>query len=173
MVNLKIANCDITRLGVDVIVNAANPTLRGGGGVDGAIHLAAGPRLKDACLESLAAAGKSRLAPGEAMITPGFNLEADYIIHTVGPVYDRVEDPHSILANCYKNSLDLAKKNSLKSIAFPGISTGVYGFPKDEALEVIEEIFSDYDFGSIDRVVLAYFSDKDVDLALDYLDGLF
>ena len=121
---------DITELDCDCIVNAANRSLLGGGGVDGAIHRAAGPQLLEACK-------KLKGCPtGEAKITPGFNLPARYVIHTVGPVFaGKGQDPID-LANCYWNSLELAKAHEAKSIAFPCISTGVYGYPHRQAAMV-------------------------------------
>lgn len=114
---------DITLEGVEVIVNAANNALRGGGGVDGAIHRAAGPGLMSACREI------GNCSTGSAVITPGYNLAAPYVIHTVGPVYaDSADDP-LLLASCYSQSLKLAMEHKLRTIAFPSISTGVYGYP--------------------------------------------
>ena len=128
---IAIVEGDITRLEVDAIVNAANSSLLGGGGVDGAIHRAAGRALYDAC-KTLGGCDT-----GEAKITPGFNLPARYVIHTVGPVWgggERGED--RLLAACYRNSFALALEHGLASIAYPAISTGAYGFPPDRAASI-------------------------------------
>ncbi len=125
---LHVKQGDITREDSDAIVNAANTTLLGGGGVDGAIHRAAGPGLINECR------GLGGCKPGEARITGGYNLKARHVIHTPGPVYRGGKNGEAvILANSYRNSLSLAKQNCLKSISFPAISTGVYGYPLEEA----------------------------------------
>jgi O-acetyl-ADP-ribose deacetylase len=152
---IELLEADITTLDVDAIVNAANRTLLGGGGVDGAIHRAAGPELKAAC-RLLGGCGT-----GDAKITPGFRLKARYVIHTVGPVWEGGgAGEESLLASAYANSLALAKAHQLRSIAFPAISTGVYGFPADRAAEIAvgtiaERLRGDPHFS---RVVLCCYS---------------
>lgn len=155
---------DITQLDVDAIVNAANNSLLGGGGVDGAIHRAAGPALLEECRTL------NGCETGEAKITKGYNLKARHVIHTVGPVYSGKEDDAVKLANCYRNSLDLAKANDLHSIAFPAISTGVYGYPKKDAATVALgtirkwlEDHADYEM----KVIMSCFDQATHDLYLE------
>ena len=139
MQSIRIVNGDITELEVDAIVNAANATLLGGGGVDGAIHQAAGPELREYC------AGLGGCRTGEAKITPGFKLPAKWIIHTVGPVWQGGgQGERGLLAACYRNSFELALEHGVCSIAFPAISTGVFGFPKPEAARVALHVMAQY-----------------------------
>jgi O-acetyl-ADP-ribose deacetylase (regulator of RNase III) len=121
---------------VDAIVNAANEAMLGGGGVDGAIHQAAGPELLQACRQIPALTPGVRCPTGEARITPGFRLPAEYVIHTVGPVFQMVEDPAERLLAAYQQSLRLANEYGLESIAFPAISCGAFGYPLEEAAQV-------------------------------------
>jgi O-acetyl-ADP-ribose deacetylase (regulator of RNase III) len=152
MPGIRIVRGDITRLGVDAIVNAANERMLGGGGVDGAIHRAAGSRLLDACRAIPEVRPGVRCPTGESRITPGFSLPARHVIHTVGPVWrgGRNGEPQ-LLSRCYQSSLTLAAEHGLRTIAFPAISCGVYGYPLDAAAATaVREIRS---FGSGPRTV--------------------
>ncbi|MFP3980992.1 MAG: O-acetyl-ADP-ribose deacetylase [Desulfobacterales bacterium] len=148
---------DITKLVVDAIVNAANQSLKGGGGVDGAIHRAAGPQLLDECRKL------GECPTGEARITRGYNLDAKYVIHTVGPVYSGKPQDAELLAACYKNSLRLAAENGVRTIAFPAISCGVYGYPVNEAAKVAVETTIEFlkNNSSIEKVIFLLFSEQD------------
>lgn len=131
---------DITREDVDAIVNAANRSLLGGGGVDGAIHRAGGPEILTACKELRATRYPHGLPVGQAVITPGGQLGARHVIHTVGPVYGHHDGQEAqLLAACYENSLAIAAEHALRTIAFPAISTGIYGYPREEAAVVVNE----------------------------------
>lgn len=151
---IEVLQGDITRLAVDAIVNAANPTLLGGGGVDGAIHRAAGPELREECVKL------GGCQTGEAKITKGYRLPAKWVIHTVGPVWrGGTNNEDEFLAQCYRNSLALAVAHGARTVAFPAISTGAYGFPLERATriavrEVVEFLKSDR---SLERVVFVCF----------------
>lgn len=155
---IRVVRADITTLDVDVIVNAANERLLGGGGVDGAIHRAAGPELEAYCRTL------GGCPTGEARITPGFKLSARWIIHTVGPIWQgggRNED--GLLASCYRNSLELARANGARTIAFPSISTGVYGYPKDRAARIAVAVMREHT-AHFEPIIACCFSAADREL---------
>ena len=148
---------DITKIGskADAIVNAANESLLGGGGVDGAIHRAAGPELLKECITL------HGCKPGEAKVTKGYNLMCPYIIHTVGPIYYLDRSPKETLTNCYLNSLKLADALNLESIAFPSISTGAYGYPFEEAVNIMINTICDYRSNSVKKVYICIYPNKE------------
>jgi O-acetyl-ADP-ribose deacetylase len=156
MERIQIIQGDITRQKVDAIVNAANNSLLGGGGVDGAIHRAAGPALMEECRTL------GGCATGAAKITRGYNLAASWVIHTVGPVWrGGLQGEDDLLADCYRNSLQLARENRIPSIAFPSISTGAYGFPIERASRIAAREISDFlERNSIPEKVLFVCFDK-------------
>lgn len=160
---------DITRMKVDAIVNAANTSLLGGGGVDGAIHRAAGPELLTECRTI------GGCPTGEARITRGYRLPARHVIHTVGPVYHGRPGDRSLLASCYRNSLNLAAQHGIESIAFPAISCGVYGYPIADACRVAVDTTIEWlgaGTSGIRQVVFVLFSEADCRVYTDYISSL-
>ncbi|WP_109123753.1 O-acetyl-ADP-ribose deacetylase [Dyella sp. C11] len=169
--NIEIITGDITRLNVDAIVNAANPSLLGGGGVDGAIHRAAGPRLLQACRAIPEVAPGIRCPTGEARVTPGFDLPARYIIHTVGPIWQGGNSGEpALLASCYRQSMTLAMQYDVDAIAFPAISCGVYGYPPELASHVALRSLLEAPEGGPSQVQICCFSDAMADLWLAALN---
>lgn len=156
---IEIITSDITGLDVDAIVNAANCSLLGGGGVDGAIHRAAGRELLEACRKF------NGCKTGEARITPGFKLPAKFVIHTPGPVwYGGRRNEAELLKNCYLNSLALAKENNCRTIAFPCISTGVYHFPKEQAAKIALETVLSNLTAPVEKVIFCCFAESDAEI---------
>ena len=169
LLKIEIIKGDITKLTVDAIVNAANSTLMGGGGVDGAIHRAGGPAILEQCKQIVAEQGYCKT--GKAVMTTAGNLPAKYVIHTVGPIWSGGHACEGIkLANCYKNSLQLAVEHGVKSIAFPGISTGVYGFPKDLAAHISLDTIVGFlqTESSVEKVYLVCYDDENFELYTKY-----
>ncbi len=165
---LEVMQGDITQLDVDAIVNAANTSLLGGGGVDGAIHRAAGPGLLEECRTL------GGCPTGEARITGGYNLAARHVIHTVGPVYSGKPRDKTLLTGCYQNSLQLAADNNLTSVAFPAISCGVYGYPIAEACKIAVDTTCTFlkKKPSIAKVIFMLFSPSDLKLYQAYIRSL-
>ncbi len=160
MGQIKIIKGDITKLSCDAIVNAANSSLLGGGGVDGAIHRAAGPELLAECRTL------HGCRTGEAKITKGYNLPARFVIHTVGPIYyeHKPEEAEAFLTSCYENSLKLAKERGLKTLAFPLISAGVYGYPQREAIKVAIETMKLHQ-DEFEEITLVLFGEREYGFA--------
>ena len=158
MTNIKVIKGDITLASVDAIVNAANPVMLGGGGVDGAIHRAAGKQLYEEC-KAVAAKDGIRCPTGEARITKAGNLDASYVIHTVGPKYYIDSDPEKMLRSAYKNALQLALQYHCKSIAFPAISCGVYGYPVQQAAKIALDVCTQDDYRELQILFYLYNDD--------------
>jgi len=162
MERIELIRGDITKIKVDAIVNAANTSLLGGGGVDGAIHRAGGKAILEDCYKIRERQGGCKT--GEAVITTGGDLPAKYVIHTVGPVWSKSnsQKAEQLLANAYRNSLKVAIENSIETIAFPNISTGVYHFPKSEAAEIAVKTVNDFLMGNqqLKQVIFACFDDE-------------
>lgn len=160
---LTVIQSDITTIKADAIVNAANSSLLGGGGVDGAIHRKGGEAILDACRAIRAKQGKCNT--GEAVITTAGNLPATYVIHTVGPVWNNGgKEKEELLRNCYINSLKLAKENGVKRIAFPNISTGIYKFPKNIAARIAVETVKNFNQDQIEKIIFVCFDQENFEL---------
>lgn len=156
---IELIKGDITKIHAGAIVNAANSSLLGGGGVDGAIHRAGGPKILEECREIRNTQGKCK--PGEAVVTTAANLPAKYVIHTVGPVWNGDEEKSSLLlANCYKSSLKLAESLGVKIIAFPNISTGIYKFPKERAGKIALHEIRNFQSDIIEKVIFVCFDSE-------------
>lgn len=169
---IEVLKGDITKVTVDAIVNAANSSLLGGGGVDGSIHRAGGKAILEECKKIVARQGGCET--GEAVITTAGNLDAKFVIHTVGPIWSGGQKNEAEkLANCYKNSLQLAIENNCKTIAFPNISTGVYGYPKNEAAKIAVNTVSEFvsQTDKIDKVIFVCFDDENFNLIDNQLNS--
>ena len=166
---IEILKTDITEIHVDAIVNAANTSLLGGGGVDGAIHRKGGKAILDECIQIRNK--QAGCKTGEAVITTAGNLPSEYVIHTVGPVWNGdKEEKSKLLSNCYINSLELALQHNIKSIAFPNISTGIYHFPKDKAAEIAIKTVKDFNRSEIDKVIFVCFDDENYQIYRNILE---
>ncbi|WP_428230984.1 O-acetyl-ADP-ribose deacetylase [Flavobacterium sp.] len=167
---IEIIKADITEIKVDAIVNAANTSLLGGGGVDGAIHRKGGKAILDECIQIRNKKGGCKV--GEAVITTAGNLPSQFVIHTVGPVWNGdKEEKKNLLKACYQNSLELAVENKIKTIAIPSISTGIYKFPKDKAAEIAIKTVNDFDkISEIEKVVLVCFDDESFQIYTSLLE---
>jgi O-acetyl-ADP-ribose deacetylase (regulator of RNase III) len=167
---IEVIKGDITKVVVDAIVNAANTSLMGGGGVDGAIHRGGGSIILEECRNIIAKQGSCKT--GEAVITSGGNLPAKYVIHTVGPVWNGgTKNESEKLGACYVNSLKLAIQNNCRSIAFPNISTGIYGFPKNEAAEVaITSMLRFAELDKLEKIILVCFDEENYIITKDTLN---
>ncbi|MET0591621.1 MAG: O-acetyl-ADP-ribose deacetylase [Polyangiaceae bacterium] len=174
MQRLQIVEADITKLEIDAIVNAANEQMLGGGGVDGAIHRAAGPELLEACRAVAEVRPGVRCPTGEARITPGFRLSARYVVHTVGPVWQGGKSQeHELLESCYRESLALAVTHGARSIAFPAISTGVFGFPLEPASAIAARVCTAFlrENATFERVTLVAFRAESAEILRRAVSG--
>jgi O-acetyl-ADP-ribose deacetylase len=170
LIMVELVKGDITKIKVDAIVNAANTSLLGGGGVDGAIHRAGGKAILEECIKIRVKQGGCKV--GEAVITTAGNLPAKFVIHTVGPVWNNgASNEESLLSSAYRNSLILASENDARSIAFPNISTGIYKFPKDKAAQIAVKTVNDYLFTSnkIERIIFVCFDQDNYDIYRDLI----
>jgi O-acetyl-ADP-ribose deacetylase (regulator of RNase III) len=172
-IRFTILKDDITKLKVDAVVNAANNSLLGGGGVDGAIHRAGGPRILEECKNIREKQGECKT--GEAVITTAGNMPSKFVIHTVGPVWSGGNrNEADLLANAYRNSLELAKDKGVKSIAFPNISTGVYGFPKDKAAHIALTTVMDKtnQYPELEEIIFCCFDDENYSIYRELFLGI-
>lgn len=167
---IELLKADITEINVDAIVNAANTSLLGGGGVDGAIHRKGGKAILDECIQIRNKQGGCKT--GEAVITTSGNLPSKFVIHTVGPVWNGDKDEKSrLLSDCYQNSLNLAIENGIQSIAFPNISTGIYHFPKDKAAQIAIKAVKDFSKNTtIDKVIFVCYDDENYQIYKNILE---
>lgn len=165
---IEVRQADITKLEADAVVNAANSSLLGGGGVDGAIHRAAGPKLLEECRTI------GGCPTGEARITKGYHLPAKFVIHTVGPVYSGKPEDAKLLAGCYRNSLELAAHHQVETIAFSAISCGVYGYPVQEACRIAVDTTAEFleKNETIENVIFVLFSEQNLQIYQSYVAGI-